>query len=851
MLIPPNLGFPHGYSERIFPISRYIQQGNPCSRISENQKSLYQRAGIPYNQDMREWNLKAGDPLSLTLSADARLSQTDYCNDQIWELSLEGGEPVALALQTTFGLRARSLRLFPRFGEDGVHVIDPADFSATPLIRQFYPNYLSVSLAPFPNLEVNAEFWIPHSQAVAGRLRVINHGLDQRTIQIDWISILMTSGAGERMGPNEFDNVHVLVGSTGDLAPVMFMTGGPQASTAPYPALTQVLELTPNQAYTLTWTLAGLSDARASFDLARDLATRNWEAELARIELFNSRDIEIYTGDLDWDAAFAFSQKVAYGLFMRETAHLEFPSFVLTRQPDQGFSIRGDGVDYNYTWNGQTPLDAYYACSFLLPASPDLAQGLLCNFINSASEDGFIDWKPGLGGQRSQLLATPLLANLTWRIYESTRDLAFLQTVYTPLLEFIRLWFTPKHDRDGDGIPEWDHAMQAGFDDHSLFSPWLDWSQGAEISTAESPGLCAFLYGECQALSRIARELGMPEAIPGLEALADNLRTAVEISWDPVISIYRYWDRDSHYCTGSEILVGERLGSGEIPVDRDFDHPIRLLLRLKLVGEATRPIRVFIHGTTHNGQHIIEPIPYSSWRWHLRNGTATGDRIYNHVERIHVEGLEETDLVIARNVAYTGEDHSLLLPLWASIPAKERAQVLVENSFTNPDRFWRCFGIPSSHNIPANLANEAVFSNQVHMPWNLLLGEGLLAYGYQQEATELLTRLMKAVVQTLKRDRSFRKYYHPETGLGTGDPNSLEGLAPVSLFLGCLGVNLVSPKMVCLRGINPFPWPVTVKYRGLTVLRQLDKTIIIFPTGKTITVSDPSPCIVSLDRIHH
>jgi hypothetical protein len=798
---------------------------------------------------MREWNLKAGAPLSLTLSADARLSQTDYCNDQIWELSLEGGEPRALALRTTFGLRARSLRLFARFSEDGVSINDPAAFATAPSIHQFYPNYFSVLYSPFQNLEVKAEFWIPFSQAAAGRLHITNHKQTKRFIQVDWVAILMMAGGGERMGPVEFDDVHVLAGRSGNLTPVVFMTGGPQAGTTPYPALSLNLELTKGKEYILTWTLAGLSDARASFDLARGIATKNWEAELARIELLNSSSIEIYTGDPDWDAAFSLTQKVAYGLFMRETPQLEFPSFVHTRQPDQGFSMRGDGADYNYTWNGQTPLDTYYICSLILPASPDLAQGLLRNFICSASDDGFIDWKPGLGGQRSQMLATPLLANLAWKIYQSTEDPSILRSVYLPLLEFIRAWFSPKHDRDGDGIPEWDHAFQAGFDDHPLFSPWLDWSQGAEISTAESPGLCALLYSECQALTRIARLLEMPEAIPGLEALADNLRTAVEISWEPTISNYRYWDRDSHFCTSSETL-GQRLGPGNIPVNREFDHPIRLLLRLQITGETTRPIRVFIHGTTQSGQHIIEPIPPSSWRWNLKNATATGERIYTHIERILIEGLDDTDLIIARNVAYTGEDNSLLLPLWAGIPEKDRAKALVENTITNPDRFWRRFGIPASTDIPQEMTNEVVFSNQVHVPWNLLLGEGLLAYGYQEQVTELVTRLMGAIVQTLKKDHSFRKYYHPDSGVGIGDPNSLDGLAPLSLFLECLGVRLLSPKRVFLCGINPFPWPVTVKYRGLTVLRQLDKTTVIFPNGETITVSDPSPCIVSLDSLH-
>ena len=51
----------------------------------------------------------------LTLAADVRFCQPDYTNDIIWEMSLTNGEPVAVALQTTLGLRARSLRLFPIF----------------------------------------------------------------------------------------------------------------------------------------------------------------------------------------------------------------------------------------------------------------------------------------------------------------------------------------------------------------------------------------------------------------------------------------------------------------------------------------------------------------------------------------------------------------------------------------------------------------------------------------------------------------------------------------------------------------------------------------------------------------
>ena len=84
---------------------------------------------------MREWSLHAGDPLSLTLAADFRFCNPDYFNYHIWELSIWGGEPAGLAVRTTYGLRARSMRLFYRFSESGRTVAKPADFQKPPRLR--------------------------------------------------------------------------------------------------------------------------------------------------------------------------------------------------------------------------------------------------------------------------------------------------------------------------------------------------------------------------------------------------------------------------------------------------------------------------------------------------------------------------------------------------------------------------------------------------------------------------------------------------------------------------------------------------------------------------------------------
>ena len=47
---------------------------------------------------MHENNLGSGTPLRLTIAADARVSNPNYVNDQIWELTQDSGEPQALSL---------------------------------------------------------------------------------------------------------------------------------------------------------------------------------------------------------------------------------------------------------------------------------------------------------------------------------------------------------------------------------------------------------------------------------------------------------------------------------------------------------------------------------------------------------------------------------------------------------------------------------------------------------------------------------------------------------------------------------------------------------------------------------
>ncbi|MGW8251974.1 MAG: hypothetical protein ACWGO1_15140, partial [Anaerolineales bacterium] len=151
---------------------------------------------------MRRWNLTQNTLINLTLAADVRCGGTDYSNDHIWELSLGQGDPPAVALTTTFGLRARGLRLFPRFALGDQEACDPGNFARRPVIRNFYPNFARLDFSPFPDIDVGAEFWVPQSHAILGRFWVRNLSEKPKTLQLELAAVL-SPVEGQRMAAGE------------------------------------------------------------------------------------------------------------------------------------------------------------------------------------------------------------------------------------------------------------------------------------------------------------------------------------------------------------------------------------------------------------------------------------------------------------------------------------------------------------------------------------------------------------------------------------------------------------------------------------------------------------------------
>ena len=105
------------------------------------------------------------------------------------------------------------------------------------------------------------------------------------------------------------------------------------------------------------------------------------------------------------------------------------------------------------------------------------------------------------------------------------------------------------------------------------------------------------------------------------------------------------------------------------------------------------------------------------------------------------------------------------LPLWAGAAPPERAARLVQ-TLTDPDKFWRQFGIPTV------AADDEWYSpyvdycckwnGPVWLLWNYMVYEGLRDYGYHKEAAAIVEKLMEAVTVQLSVNHNFWESYSPD-----------------------------------------------------------------------------------------
>ena len=404
---------------------------------------------------------------------------------------------------------------------------------------------------------------------------------------------------------------------------------------------------------------------------AEQMLAQKWSTSYRKSDLTHSAGLlEIRTGQDELDTLLRQSQTEMSRLWMSSTGKSPHPMAVSARLPDTGHASRADGGDYPPGWWGLSAWDMHYAVrNLLLPGQAEQAAGLFHNFIQLQQGFGEIDLRPGLGGQRTRLLAPPLLADCALEIVKSTGNTRRLAEAYPILNYFLQKWQDPDHDRDQDHLPEWQHPFQTGWTDNPLWNAWQTDGKGYAIETIESPAQGAMLYRELRAMQQMARLLGKPADAETYAQDAERIRTSVGQTWDKRRKGYRYRDRDTHATPAGRNITRAK-GAGSFPIDRTFESPTRLALLIETKQDITRPISIDLIGLNQTGQHVVESIPQSGIVWRENRSTLTSRQVFQRLESVQITGLAAKDEWQLTELDLTQADLSLLLPLWRASPPR-------------------------------------------------------------------------------------------------------------------------------------------------------------------------------------
>ena len=620
------------------------------------------------------------------------------------------------------------------------------------------------------------------------------------------------------------------------------------------PKIGRNLTLAPSEITRIPFAVAGLEDMRDSFSVAMNWMSRRWDRHFEQIERAAGAVPRISTGNSDWDLVIDLSYAHLMKAFMRESEHLPHASIVANRVGDRGWSRRGDGADHIRAWAGQDPTLAYLAASAVANIDPELAKGLIRNYLATQDESGFVDRQPGLGGQRQGLLMMPLLARLSWQVAERTGDMDFLRQIYPGLVAFFGCWLQSDLDADDDGVPEWRSERQMGYVAFPTFGQGQYWAQGAEIAQMESPDLLAYLIAEADALCQIAEQLRETDSAKILSKQLAIMEARLEEFWDG--ERYSYRDRDTHITAEAVELLHRGAGDQTHEIDRALPMPGRVVVRV-VGGVSQRPrITLKLDGRDKNGAECAIEAAAEEFDWQNRQGVYTTEMPLSHVHRIAIEGLSRVYKVYATTIDSSRLDINALMPLICPSLPRERAAALVELALDEA-HFLRPNGLTMVSASERNFdPSNARGGGGIWMYWLARIGEGMAAAGFRRGATALMKRVLDGLARVLAREGKLSQFYHADEAKGFGEDHHIGGIVPLNLLSAVLGVSVVAPDRVWVGGEFTWGEAIQVEQHGVVVSRNDREIRIEFPSGVCELlradapwqlVSDPTPAAPAVE----
>ncbi|MFN2302098.1 MAG: MGH1-like glycoside hydrolase domain-containing protein, partial [Anaerolineales bacterium] len=673
-------------------------------------------------------------PKAYILAADGQFASFNQKDDQVWSICLDATNKHLFHLETTYGLRARSMRLIPYFIYQNQAVTNETDFAQSPSIKHYTPSMIQIIFDLKNGLHIKFTSFMPEPELLLGEVEIDSQSDMSTELTFDLAGILVPMGEGKSMRPEKEGNNHILVGQSSNLYPLIFMTGGPNAISDPYPSLTKSLQFSPHQSHHLSWALVTKVSISASYKIARQAVASAWQGEAQKQVMKTAgQTIFIQTGDPDWDHAFFLTQTIAKAHQVASFSESTDPLIISWRHPDYHFDAR-----YNLGETGHlTNLEIVQLAQVMLPAQADIFMDLIERTLDRFVESDYRPVQMPFDMKTCQLKACPLLSKLCLEIFEMTNDENFLKRVFPKLTHLIDLCRLPNEDHLIDNFPVWESPEQLQLDTGLFsFDMWSEQSRGLDIESVESPALAAMFYQEATALSKIAQLLGDDAAFNRYLSLKNKLHTKLQNFWQPDHSCFTYLDRQSHKCSHGEPIF-EGFIQESIDLSKRFDEPQRLHIQLISQDDSTRACTIHLNGENAEGKNIIEKIRVQNLRWVMGKANVTTRNLYTNLQTITFEGMGLKDRCLVETIDLSQCDISCLLPIGLGCFKPEQLSGLIKSLLHSEIPLEH--GLPETWHCLSELPQKLPL--RVNVMWNTLIIEGFVREGFQKEAMRIFNAL--------------------------------------------------------------------------------------------------------------
>lgn len=766
------------------------------------------------------------------IAANAMLSETNYLDDHSWQVIINEPKHPAFQLNTRYGGRVKLASLHPVWRYGNTDIAETEDYHTPPTLTEKAAGYAAFTAEILPDVALTAAYWVAESNAITGRFSIHNGHTDTISLRFDLFGQLIEQNYPKQIATLNLKNgdMALYLGQRKGTAPVVLVENG-QAGINENghiaPKIGVPLEIAPHETVHIRWSQAALPEMENSLLLARYWLNQNWQDIAQQITIQRSATPHITTGQKPHDLALETAyEQLTQAFFRAQDGQLPHPSFVTSRYFDYGWSRSDNALDHPRDWLGQNPTSAYVIAQAIASVNPTYAEGIVRNYIATQQADGWLDWAPGIAGQRENMLALPILARLTWRIYQQTDSEQFLTDTLDGLVRFFDRWFQADTDTDADSIPEWQSIAQTGY------VGWPMFNNTTGIELFETPDIAAYLISEAQALTHIAHTIGRDDLIERLQRRIDALTTALDEMWGG--NYYTYRDRDTHIAPASETLLPMSPATPTYDVQADPINPSRLVIEV-VGGARHRPsFEVQLTGKGQDSEPLTETLTQEDFAWSYGRGAATTKQIYTYIQSITTSGLSRVFKVEIKTPALPGHiTMQNIMPLLIG-PDKNKQKVLLQ---TLKEQLLQPNGVALF--TPPSTTQYS--SSGVWVFWNTLICEALLEHGHSNMAVDILKRLLNIQSNTHKETGAFALFYHEEDMKGIGNQPSIGGLIPLHLLLQSMGIRLNPNGQITV--MQDFAWgePVKIRWQQVVITRTTAETIITTADKEPLHIPAGSP----------